>query len=121
MNKHVVLPSNDACKNRPPLVRRPLLQEEECAQLAALFKVFANPYRLRLLHALARAGEIRVGDLAAALGLKVQAVSNQLQRLADQGFVAARREGQNMFYRIINPCVPEILDHGLCLVETTGR
>jgi len=111
----------DICRHRPPLAKRPLVEPGECEQLASLFKVFANPHRLRLLHALVRAGEIRVGDLAATLGLKVQAVSNQLQRLADQGLVAARREGQNIFYRIINPCVPEILDHGLCLVETTGR
>ncbi len=121
MTNAAVLPHDDACQNRPPLATRPLLQEAECAQLASVFKVFANPYRLRLLHALVRAGEIRVGDLAAALGLKVQAVSNQLQRLADQGFVAARRDGHNMFYRLNNPCLPEILEHGLCLLETTSR
>ncbi|MGQ9920958.1 MAG: ArsR/SmtB family transcription factor [Desulfobacca sp.] len=100
---------------------RPLLVEQECELLATLFKVFANPHRLRLFHALVRAGEIRVGDLATALGMKIQAVSNQLQRLADQGFVAARRDGQNIFYRINNPCLPEILEHGLCLLETTSR
>ncbi len=116
-----VLPHQNACLNRSPLATRPLFQPEECDQLAALFKVFANPHRLRLLHALARAGEIRVGDLAAALGFKIQAVSNQLQRLADQGLVAARRDGNNMFYRLNNPCLTEILEHGLCLLETTGR
>jgi len=115
------LTTEDACRQRPPLATRPLLAQPECDQLAALFKVFANPHRLRLLHALVRAGEIRVGDLAAALGLKIQAVSNQLQRLADQGLVAARRDGHNIFYRLNNPCLPEILEHGLCLLETTGR
>lgn len=111
----------DLCANRPPLAKRPLLALQECEQLASLFKVLANPHRLRLLHALVRAGEIRVGDLAAALGLKVQAVSNQLQRLADQGLVAVRRDGHNVFYRINNPCLPEIVEHGLCLLETTSR
>ena len=111
----------DLCASPPRLKTRSLLNLQEGEQLATLFKVFANPHRLRLLHALERAGEIRVGDLAAALGLKVQAISNQLQRLADQGMVAARRDGQNIFYRINNPCLPSVLEHGLCLMETTGR
>ena len=48
-----------------------------------MFKVLANDTRLRLLHAVVRAGEICVTDLADSLGMKPQAVSNQLQRLAD--------------------------------------
>ena len=68
---------------------------------------------------MARAGEIRVVDLAAALEMKVQAVPNQLQRLADQGFIEAKREGQNIFYRIKNPCLPGILEYGLCLLGAT--
>jgi ArsR family transcriptional regulator, lead/cadmium/zinc/bismuth-responsive transcriptional repressor len=111
--------SKDVCLNQPKLCDRPLISPEEATELSALFKVFSNDNRLRLLHALARAGEIRVIDLAAALEMKVQAVSNQLQRLADQGFVEAKREGQNIFYRIKNPCLPGILEYGLCLLGAT--
>jgi len=111
--------SKDVCLNQPKLSERPLISPEEATELSALFKVFSNDNRLRLLHALARAGEIRVIDLAAALEMKVQAVSNQLQRLADQGFVEAKREGQNIFYRLKNPCLPGILEYGLCLLGAT--
>ena len=111
--------SQDVCLNQPKLCEQPLISPEEATELSALFKIFANDNRLRLLHAMARAGEIRVVDLAAALEMKVQAVSNQLQRLADQGFIEAKREGQNIFYRIKNPCLPGILEYGLCLLEAT--
>jgi DNA-binding transcriptional ArsR family regulator len=111
--------SLDVCLNQPKLSERPLISSEEATELSALFKIFANANRLRLLHVLARAGEIRVLDLAAALEMKVQAVSNQLQRLADQGFIEATREGQNIFYRIKNPCLPGILEYGLCLLGAT--
>jgi DNA-binding transcriptional ArsR family regulator len=89
----------------------------QAAELADLFKVLANDTRLRLLHALVGAGELCVGDLAEALGMTAQAVSNQLQRLADRGVLASRRQGNNVYYRVVNACVTELLDRGLCLVE----
>ena len=102
---------------KPALAERPLLCPDTAAELMGLFKVLANDTRLRLLHALARAGEMKVTDLAAAVGMAPQAVSNQLQRLADRGVVAARRQGASIFYRVVNACVTELLDRGLCLVE----
>jgi len=84
------------------------------------FKVLANDTRLRLLHALARDGELCVTALGDAVGMKAQAVSNQLQRLAAQGIVEARREGNQVFYRILDPCVTALLDHGLCLAEDSS-
>jgi DNA-binding transcriptional ArsR family regulator len=83
--------------------------------------VLANDARLRILHALERAGELFVTDLAAEVGMKPQAVSNQLQRLADTRIVASRREGSRLFYRISDPCVPGLIDLGMCLLEETGR
>jgi DNA-binding transcriptional ArsR family regulator len=89
----------------------------QAAELADLFKVLANDTRLRLLHALVGAGELCVGGLAEALGMTAQAVSNQLQRLADRGVLASRRQGNNVYYRVVNACVTVLLDRGLCLVE----
>jgi DNA-binding transcriptional ArsR family regulator len=82
-----------------------------------LFKVLANDTRLRLLHALVRHGELCVTGLADVLGMKPQAVSNQLQRLLDRRILAARRQGNSVYYRIVNPCVTDLLDRGLCLLE----
>lgn len=104
-----------------PLARRALLDEDGAEALTALYKVLANPHRLRLLHALARAGEMSVGVLADEVGMSIQAVSNQLQRLTDQRILAARRQGNQAFYRIIDPCVGGLLELGMCLLEQNQR
>lgn len=105
------------CSPKPALRRRPLIDPALSSELAEVFKVLANDTRLRLLHAIARGGELTVSALAAEAGLKTAAVSNQLQRLSDRGIVGSRREGNNIFYRMVDPCVLELLDRGLCLTE----
>ena len=77
--------------------------------------MLAHGARLRLLHALARAGELRLTDLAGAVDMSPQAASNQLRRLVDRGIVANRRAGASALYRIADPCVTDLLDRGLCL------
>jgi DNA-binding transcriptional ArsR family regulator len=106
---------------RSPIHERPLLTPDQATEVVALFQVLANDSRLRLLHALARAGELCVTDLAAAVEMTPQAISNQLRRLIDRRIVATRREGNHIHYRIIDPCVPGLLSLGLCLAEETGR
>jgi ArsR family transcriptional regulator, lead/cadmium/zinc/bismuth-responsive transcriptional repressor len=106
---------------QPPLAERPLIDDEVAGDLEALFKVLANDSRLRLLHALERSDELCVSDLAAAVSMTPQAVSNQLQRLVDRRILAARRQGNNVFYRIVDPCVTSLLELGLCLVGATTQ
>jgi len=103
--------------DKPAPEDRPLLSPEQAADLAALFKIFAGQTRLRLLHALVRRREMRVTSLAAEIGMKPQAVSNQLRRLVKRGILATRRDGLNIHYRINDPCVSVLLERGLCLIE----
>jgi DNA-binding transcriptional ArsR family regulator len=114
-----VRPAADAGK--PALRDRPLLGQEQADELVRLYKVLASDTRLRILHALERAGELSVTDLAAGVGMKPQAVSNQLQRLADRRIVASRREGSRLIYRSADPCVTGLIDLGMCLLEETGK
>lgn len=109
--------SRNSCPPNPALSGRPLLSAQQARALESTFKMLANATRLRMLHALERAGELSVGELADILGMKPQAVSNQLQRLADRGIVAARRDGVQMRYSILDPCVPTLLHQGWCLAE----
>ena len=99
------------------MLSRPLLTAKQAAELMRLFKTFANDTRLRLLHALVREAEMCVTGLAKAVGMKPQAVSNQLQRLVDRGIVASRRNGNNVYYRVVDPCVQVLLERGVCLIE----
>lgn len=105
------------CPPKPALAGRPLMSDPQASELEATFKMLANGTRLRMLHALVRAGELCVSDLADALEMKPQAVSNQLQRLADRGIVGFRRQGLQIYYRMVDPCVVSILDFGWCLAE----
>lgn len=104
--------------DRPELAGRALIDTVQATRLEAVFKVLASDTRLRLLHALVRSGELCVSDLGAAVGLRPQAVSNQLQRLVDRGIVAARRDGNRIWYRICDPCVVPLLDLAWCLTES---
>lgn len=109
--------SSGRCHRSVPLQERRLLTPVEAGGLAAVFKVLASDTRLRILHALIRAEELCVTDLADSIGMKAQAVSNQIQRLADLGIVASRRDGNQVHYRVIDLCVRSLLDQGLCLME----
>lgn len=114
-------PTPKPCLPKNALADRPLMSCDQATEVEALFEVLANDTRLRLLHEIVRRGEICVGDLADALEMKPQAISNQLQRLADKGIVAGRREGNSILYRIVDNCVTILLDRGLCLIEETRQ
>ena len=105
------------CRSKPALAERQLLARAAAASLAEVFAVLASDSRLRLLHALVRERELGVTELAARMGMTPQAVSNQMRRLADRAIVRSRRDGNGVLWRIVDPCVPALLDKGLCLVE----
>jgi ArsR family transcriptional regulator, lead/cadmium/zinc/bismuth-responsive transcriptional repressor len=109
------------CSVQPPLKNRPLLDPIQAGGLAVVFKVLANDTRLRLLHALIRASELSVNELARTLAMKPQAVSNQLQRLTDLGIVAHRRDGTSIIYRVVDRCVSGLLEQGWCLMDEAGQ
>ena len=47
-------------------------------------------------------GEMAAGELGEVLGRKAPAMSQQLAVLRREGIIAARRDGQSVFYRIAN-------------------
>jgi DNA-binding transcriptional ArsR family regulator len=105
------------CSDKVPVEERPQLRPEEARRLELMFKVLANDTRLRLLHALICQPGLCVSEVAEVLGMKPQAISNQLQRLVDRGIVEPERNGTQMHYRVVDPCVQRLLDYGLCLAE----
>ena len=108
--------SSDAALVPDALVERPLLGAPEVDELASLFRVLANDTRLRILHSIARGSEVSVNEIAEEVGAATTTVSNHLQRMADQGIVATRREGTRIHYRIDDPCVGGLMELGLCLL-----
>ncbi len=113
------MPRKSGCRPKSELAARPLISLVQAGDLERTFKVLANATRLRLLHALVKRPGLSVTALAEMLGMKPQAVSNQLQRLVDKGIVSNVRNGTQIHYQIIDPCIMSLLDQGLCLTEDT--
>lgn len=84
--------------------------KEEFYQLHAhLCKALAHPTRLLIIDEL-RGGPRVVGELAERLGLRQSNVSQHLGILRDQRLVAARREGQAVYYSLRDPRVAQAFD-----------
>lgn len=79
------------------------------ALIAERFRSLGEPTRLALLHEL-RAGERSVSELVDALDAGQANVSKHLQLLHRQGFVARRKDGVTVRYRIADPSVFELCD-----------
>jgi ArsR family transcriptional regulator, lead/cadmium/zinc/bismuth-responsive transcriptional repressor len=78
--------------------------------VANLFKLLGDPGRVRMLDALARAGELCVCDLAAVVDMAESPVSHSLRLLRNAGVVRPRRAGRQVFYRLDDDHVRLLLE-----------
>ena len=69
--------------------------------IARRFRAIAEPMRIKLLDRL-RDGEATVGELSEAVGASQQNVSKHLSVLADAGILGRRKEGNHVYYRIVD-------------------
>lgn len=74
-----------------------ILSLEKAQRMAEFFGVLGDPNRWRILSALAL-GEMRVGELAAAVEMSESAVSHQLRILRATRLVSYRKRGRNVLY-----------------------
>jgi ArsR family transcriptional regulator len=75
---------------------------------ADLFKALAHPARVRVLELLAEKDHT-VGDLAAATGLELSHLSQQVSVLRRAGVVDSRRVGSNVICSLRDPDTAELL------------
>lgn len=92
-------------------VKKKVPPMEEYVSMANLFKMFGDPSRMRLLHALSM-HEMCVCDLAVLLGVTKSAVSHQLKSLRLSNLVKYRKEGQVAFYSLADDHVEAIIKIG---------
>jgi len=85
-----------------------VLTEGSAEELAALFKVLADPARLRLLSLVASAagGEACACDLVEPVGKSQPTVSHHLAALVEAGLLTREKRGKWAWYRL----VPERLE-----------
>jgi len=78
---------------------------------ATLLKAAADPYRLKILAALAAAhGEVCVCDFTAGVPLNQPAVSHHLKILRDAGLVTCERRGTWVYYRLAPGAHARLID-----------
>ena len=78
--------------------------------VARRFRVLAEPMRIRLLDRL-RDGEATVGELADGLATSQQNVSKHLTVLTDAGILGRRKDGNRVYYRIVDETVFALCEH----------
>lgn len=76
---------------------------------AQIFKVLTHPARLAIIEIL-RDGEHCVCHMEAHLGLRQAYISQQLAVLREGGLIQDRRDGWNIFYRVVDTRIFEVLD-----------
>lgn len=93
--------------------RSRLPSREDAAQLTSVLSLLADPTRARVLYALDVVEELCVGDLALALDATEDAVGYALRLLRTAGFVASRKEGRVVFYRLTDGFPEPLREHCL--------
>ena len=81
---------------------------QDVAGLSELFKVLSDETRTRILHLLS-GRELCVCDLALVLEMSLPAVSHHLRLLKVMRLVAFRRDGKQVFYRLDDHHVVELI------------
>ena len=76
---------------------------------SSLLRALAHPVRLEIVDIL-RHGEVCVCHIEAALGRRQAYVSQQLMILRDAGLVESRKEGLQVYYRLTNRQVVQLLE-----------
>jgi DNA-binding transcriptional ArsR family regulator len=76
---------------------------------AQILKCLAQPRRLMIIDCLA-GGERSVGELADLLGVPQPNVSQHLAALRSHDIVAPRREGNTIFYSLVDPRIVRACD-----------
>lgn len=88
-----------------------LISDDEARRLAELYKIFADPTRVKIIYAL-KDGEKNVGQLSELVGLSLSAISHQLRLLKAHHIVKNRKEGTVVYYSLDDGHIYELISQG---------
>lgn len=97
-------------------IRESMYTVDEYNHLGTLFKMFADPTRLKILSLLFQ-DELCVCDIACLLDMTQSAVSHQLSVLRSNRLIKYRREGKNIYYSLDDEHIQQIFDAGLSHIQ----
>lgn len=97
-------------------VRGALPSDDALYDLAALFKMFGDPTRAKILSCL-QVRDLYVGEIAEIVGMSDSAISHQLRILRSAKLVKGKKEGKEVKYSLDDDHVTKILECGLAHVN----
>ena len=87
----------------------PLLDEEEAAATAELFRALGDPARVRIVNVLATTDEpVCVCELIEPLGLSQPTVSHHLKKLVDAGLLEREQRGKWAYFSLRRDAVEKL-------------
>ncbi|WP_432876780.1 ArsR/SmtB family transcription factor [Kribbella sp. CA-245084] len=93
--------------------------EEQVALTVEVFRMLADPTRVRVLWALLDT-ELPVNELATQVGKAQASVSQHLAKLRMARLVRTRRQGSQVFYRVENEHVRQLVEDAIYHAEHVG-
>lgn len=103
------------------LIKRNIFEQKGLKTLADLLVVAGNLQRLKILYLLHAHKEMCVCDLAGVLELTDSAVSQHLRKLKDKNIVEPRRQGQTIYYSLLQNVFTSNLKDMFEMDETRQR
>ncbi len=85
------------------------LSQKQLRDAVRIFKTLSDYSRVRILWLLISEGEMNVSDIADQLNLTTSNVSHHLSSLEMLGFIARRKEGKRVYYKLDDDCIIDIL------------
>ncbi|MFV0342450.1 MAG: ArsR/SmtB family transcription factor [Anaerocolumna sp.] len=82
---------------------------DKYTQTAEMLKVLAHPVRLCIVEGLIKKGECNVNFMQSCLKAPQSTISQHLQKLKFAGIIEGRREGIEIYYRITDERVKELI------------
>jgi DNA-binding transcriptional ArsR family regulator len=90
-------------------------------ETAARFALLGDPTRLHLLSLLLEHDERPVGELAEAAGISAANASQHLRRLTMGGILGRRREGSQVYYRVVEKTIDQLCTIVCASVQDRAR
>lgn len=78
-------------------------------QKSELLKAIAHPVRLCIVRGLMVEGECNVNKMQTCLEMPQSTVSQHLGKLRDLGIISARRDGVEVFYRLVDEDIKKVV------------